>query len=90
MCSSKSSLMHRDAELCVLTLSEPAAVSTLRLLFMSYGTCAPERGAGEELSSWVGMQRVLHILSASENRNQEYVSCGSSHRDLWSNAEAGE
>lgn len=74
MCSSKPSLMHHDAELCVLTFSEPAAVRTLALLFSSCGMCAPECGAGEELSSWIGTQRVLHILSASENRNQENVS----------------
>lgn len=74
--------MHYDAELRVLTFSEPATVHTLALLFNCCGMCAPERGAGEELSSSVGMQRVLRILSATENRNQEYVLCDSSHRDL--------
>lgn len=29
-------------------------------------------------------------LSANENRNQEYVSYGSSHWGLWSSAESGE
>ena len=48
MCSSKPSLMHHDAELRVLTFSEPAAVCTL-VLFNACGMCAPERGAGEEL-----------------------------------------
>lgn len=33
-------------------------------LFSSYGMCTPDCGAGEELSSWVGVQRVPHILLA--------------------------
>lgn len=79
ICSSKTSFMHHDVELRVLTFSYPAAAWTFALLFNSCGMCTLECGAGGELSSWVGMQKVLHILSVSEKRNQEYVSWGSSH-----------
>lgn len=61
--------MHHDAELHVLTVLELAAVYMLAQLFSSCRMCVPECGVGEKLSSWVGMQKVFHILVASEDRS---------------------
>lgn len=91
--SSPDSLACAAASLLLCTMTQSSVylpVHTLTLLFNSCGMCAPEWGAGEVLSSWVGTQRILHILSAIENRNQDYVSRDSSHWCLWSSAEAGE
>lgn len=58
MCNSKPSLCPHCRVMCTC-LSKPAALWALAPLFNSWGKCDPASAPGRELSSGVGMQRVL-------------------------------